>query len=98
MSNEYFVLGIVMFLFVLSVKKYKCLDTLRESIEEYLAEISPQETVEDDDILVLEELRDVVEDFIIRNPEIFSKLTNIKDLIMDFIKKMIYKNLINSLR
>tara|TARA_R110000822_G_scaffold26666_4_gene80206 strand:+ start:498 stop:740 length:243 start_codon:yes stop_codon:yes gene_type:complete len=79
MSNEYFVLGIVMFLFVLSVKKYKCLDTLRESIEEYLAEISPQETVEDDDILVLEELRDVVEDFIIRNPEIFSKLTNIKD-------------------
>tara|TARA_R110002072_G_scaffold4475_1_gene31216 strand:+ start:815 stop:1057 length:243 start_codon:yes stop_codon:yes gene_type:complete len=79
MSNEYFVLGIVMFLFVLSIKKYKCLDTLRESIEEYLAEISPQETVEDDDILVLEELRDVVEDFIIRNPEIFSKLTNIKD-------------------
>tara|TARA_R110002073_G_scaffold4333_5_gene28587 strand:+ start:1423 stop:1665 length:243 start_codon:yes stop_codon:yes gene_type:complete len=79
MSNEYFVLGIVMFLFVLSIKKYKCLDTLRESIEEYLAEISPQETVEDDDILVLEELRDVVEDFVIRNPEIFSKLTNIKD-------------------
>ena len=39
MSNEYFVLGIVMFLFVLSIKKYKCLDTLRESIEEYLAEI-----------------------------------------------------------
>ena len=79
MSNEYFVLGIVMFLFVLSIKKYKCLDTLRESIEEYLAEISPQETVEDDDILVLEELRDVVEDFVVRNPEIFSKLTNIKD-------------------
>tara|TARA_R110002167_G_scaffold89151_2_gene240458 strand:- start:32 stop:274 length:243 start_codon:yes stop_codon:yes gene_type:complete len=79
MSNEYFVLGIVMFLFVLSVKKYKCLDTLRESIEEYLAEISPQETVEDDDILVLEELRDVVEDFVVRNPEIFSKLNTIKD-------------------
>jgi len=79
MSNEYFVLGIVMFLFVLSVKKYKCLDTLRESIEEYLAEISPQETVEDDDIICLEELRDVVEDFVVRNPEIFSKLNTIKD-------------------
>jgi len=55
------------------------LDKLRESIEEYLAEISPQETVEEDDILVLEELRDMVEDFVIRNPEIFSNLNNIKD-------------------
>ena len=79
MDGNYWILGIVMFLFVLSIKKYNCLDKLRESIEEYLAEISPQETVEEDDILVLEELRDMVEDFVIRNPEIFSNLNNIKD-------------------
>tara|TARA_R110000850_G_scaffold135388_3_gene256616 strand:- start:1407 stop:1649 length:243 start_codon:yes stop_codon:yes gene_type:complete len=79
MTNEYLVLGVVIFLFVLSVKKYKCLHTLRESIEEYIAEISPIESVEEDNILVLEELRDMVEDFVVRNPEIFSILNNIKD-------------------
>ena len=79
MDGSYWILGIVTFLFVLSIKKYNCIDKLRESIEEYLAEISPQEVVEEDDILVLEELRDMVEDFVIRNPEIFSNLSNIKD-------------------
>ena len=79
MDGSYWILGIVTFLFVLSVKKYNCIDKLRESIEEYLAEISPQETVEEDDILVLEELRDMIEDFVIRNPEIFSNLNNKKD-------------------
>jgi len=79
MEGNYWILGIVMFLFVLSIKKYKCLDTLRESIEEYIAEISPQETIEDDDLIVLEELRDMVEDFVVRNPEIFSTLNHNKD-------------------
>jgi len=92
--NEVWVLGIVTFLFVLSVKKYNCIDTLREWIEDYLAQISPKEVIEqdssvqdssqdtsavEDDILVLEELRDMVEDFVIRNPEIFSNLNNKKD-------------------
>ena len=82
--NEVWVLGIVTFLFVLSVKKYNCIDTLRESIENYISEISPVKVVEqdssvEDDILVLEELRDMVEDFVIRNPEIFSNLNNKKD-------------------
>tara|TARA_Y100000361_G_C11142580_1_gene335995 strand:- start:361 stop:603 length:243 start_codon:yes stop_codon:yes gene_type:complete len=79
MDGSYWILGIITFLFVLSIKKYNCLDKLRESIEEYLAEISPHETIEEDDILVLEELRDMVEDFVIRNPEIFSNLNNNKD-------------------
>ena len=79
MDGSYWILGIVTFLFILSIKKYNCIDKLRESIEEYIAEISPQEVVEEDDILVLEELRDMVEDFVIRNPEIFSNLSNIKD-------------------
>jgi DNA recombination-dependent growth factor C len=79
MEGNYWILGILTFLFVLSIKKYKCLDTLRESIEEYLSDISPQETVEGDDIIVLEELRDVIEDFVVRNPEIFSGLNHNKD-------------------
>jgi|TARA_R100000388_G_C7168448_1_gene122726 hypothetical protein len=79
MDGSYWILGIITFLFVLSIKKYNCIDKLRESIEEYLAEISPQEVVEEDDILVLEELRDMVEDFVVRNHEIFSSISNIKD-------------------
>ena len=77
--SEYWVFAIITFLFVLSVKKYNCIDKLRESIEEYLAEISPYETVEEDDVLVLEELRDMVEDFVIRNKNLFSQLNNNKD-------------------
>ena len=78
MTNEYWILGIVMFLFVLSIKKYIDIDSLRESIEEYLAEISPLEVIEDEDVIELEELRDMIEDFVIRNPEIFSKVS-VKD-------------------
>lgn len=78
MDNTYWILGILTFLFVLSVKKYNCVFKLRESIMEYLAEISPQEIIEEDDILVLEELRDMVEDFVVRNPDIFSKV-KVKD-------------------
>jgi hypothetical protein len=67
-----------MFLFVLSVKKYIDIDSLRESIEEYLSQISPLEVIEDDDLLELEEMRDMIENYVIRNPEIFSKLS-VKD-------------------
>ena len=78
MEGNYWILGIVMFLFVLSIKKYFDIDSLRESIEEYLAEISPLEVIEDEDVIELEELRDMIEDFVIRNPEIFSKVS-VKD-------------------
>ena len=40
MTSEYWVFAIVTFLFVLSVKKYFDLQSLRESIEEYIAEIA----------------------------------------------------------
>ncbi len=76
MDGSYWILGIVMFLFVLSVKKYNSIDKLRESIEDYIAEISPQEVVEDEDVVALEEIRDIIEDYVIRNPEIFSKLNH----------------------
>jgi hypothetical protein len=76
--DNYWIYGILSFLFVLSFKKYTNLDLLREWIEDYLCKISPQE-VEEEDVIVLEELRDMVEDFVIRNPEIFSNINNNKD-------------------
>ena len=74
MSNEIWVMGILTFLFVLSVKKYVDLDSLRESIEEYLSEISPLAVIEDDDLVELEEIRDMIESYVVRNREIFSKI------------------------
>ena len=79
MTNEFWVFAIVTFLFVLSVKKYKCLDLLRESIEDYLVSVSPCEIEKEEDIVALEEIRDMIEDYVIRNPQIFSNLHNIKD-------------------
>ena len=78
MTNEFWVFAIVTFLFALSVKKYIDLDSLRESIEDYLARVSPKETIEEEDLVGLEEIRDMIEDFVVRNPEIFSRI-NIKD-------------------
>ena len=77
-TNEFWVFAIVTFLFALSVKKYIDLDSLRESIENYLAEVSPEETIEEEDLVGLEEIRDMIEDYVVRNPEIFSRI-NIKD-------------------
>lgn len=79
MTNEWWIFAIVTFLFVLSVKKYNCLDSLREWIEDYLAQISPCEIEKEEDIVALEEIRDMIEDYVIRNPQIFSNLHNIKD-------------------
>lgn len=78
MDINYWVLGISIFLFVLSVKKYVDIDSLRESIENFLDKISPLEVIEDDDVVELEELRDMIEDLVIRNPEIFSRVS-VKD-------------------
>jgi len=74
MDGNYWVLGIVTFLIVLSVNKYVDLYSLRESILEYLAEISPLECVEEDNVVELEEVRDMITDFIISNKEIFYKV------------------------
>ncbi len=83
MTNEWWVFAIVTFLFAVSVKKYNCLDSLREWIEDYLAQISSCEIEQGEpsaeDIVALEEIRDMIEDYVIRNPEIFSNHYNIKD-------------------
>ena len=77
--DSYFNLAIVVFLCILSVYKYTDKEKLRETIQEYLAEISPQEVIEEpDDIVELEDISELVYDFVIRNREIFSKI-KVKD-------------------
>ena len=77
--DSYFSLAIFVFFCILSVYKYTDKEKLRETIQEYLAEISPQEVIEEpDDIVELEEISELVYDFVIRNREIFSKI-KVKD-------------------
>ena len=77
--DSYFSIGIVVFLCILSLYKYTDKEKLRETIEEYLAEISPLEVIEEpDDIVEIEEISELVYDFVIRNREIFSKI-KVKD-------------------
>ncbi len=74
METNYWGLGIVVFLIVLSVVKYNCIDILKESIKDYLREIMPQKTIEkSDDILALEELTEEIAYLIIANKELFFK-------------------------
>lgn len=79
MTNEFWVFAIVTFLFTLSVNKFVDFVSLRESVEDYLAEVSGHEVVEEEGIVELEEIRDMIIDYVIRNPEIFSQLDNKKD-------------------
>ena len=79
-TNEYWVFAIVTFLFALSVNKFVDFVSLRESVEDYIAAISDKEVIEgEEEIVELEEIRDMIIDYVIRNPEIFSQLDNKKD-------------------
>jgi len=72
--DDYLTLGVFVFIVILSVVKYKCIDTLKESIIEYLSEIVPQKTIEkSDDIIALEELTEEIAELIIDNKELFFK-------------------------
>mgnify|MGYP003109699390 FL=1 len=79
MMDEFWVFAVVTFLFTLSVTKFVDFVSLRESVEDYLAEVSGHEVVEEEGISELEEIRDMIIDYVIRNPEIFSQLDNKKD-------------------
>ena len=73
--DDYLCLGVFVFIVILSVVKYKCVDTLKESIIEYLSEIVPQKTIEkSDDIIALEELTEEIATLIIDNKELFLKV------------------------
>ena len=74
MNDNYWVLAVISFLFVLCKIKYESIQCLRECIMEYLSNLSSQEVIEEpDDILELEELTDMITDFIVENKEIFCK-------------------------
>jgi len=78
--NEYWVFAIVTFLFALSVNKFVDFVSLRESVEDYIAAVSDKAVIEgEEDIVALEEIRDMIIDYVIRNPEIFSQIDNKKD-------------------
>ena len=75
--DNYYSIGIAVFLCVLSFIKYSNTGKLKEWIDNFLDRISHSE-VEDDDVVELEEVSDMIYDFVIRNKEIFSRI-KVKD-------------------
>ena len=71
--DTYWSLGIFVFLMILSLVKYTSKEQLSEWIWNYIEEILPRE-VEEDEVVQLEDLHDIISDFIISNQNIFSKI------------------------
>tara|TARA_R100000541_G_scaffold58297_1_gene69353 strand:+ start:2386 stop:2655 length:270 start_codon:yes stop_codon:yes gene_type:complete len=72
--DNFWSIGIAVFLCVLSFVKYTDTDQLKAWIEDFLCRISPLEVIEEEDVVELDEITDIISDFVIRNQEIFSKL------------------------
>ena len=70
MYDNYWILGIITFLFVLCKVKYENLECLKECIMDYLSQINPKEKQEEE----LEKLTDMIAAFIIENKELFCSL------------------------
>jgi hypothetical protein len=77
MDNTYWILAVTIFLSFLSLIKYTNKEQLRDWIEDYVDRVLPRE-VEEEEIVELEEVQDMIYDFVIRNKEIFSKI-KVKD-------------------
>ena len=73
MSN-FWSIGIAVFLCVLSFIKYSDKEQLKQWIENFLEKISPLEEIEEQEVVELEEVSDMIFDFVISNHEIFSKI------------------------
>lgn len=69
--DDYLSLGIFVFIVILSVIKYKCINTLKESIMDFLSQIIPAEKQKTDDVIALEELTDEIATLILSNKELF---------------------------
>jgi hypothetical protein len=76
--NNFWSIGIAVFLCVLSFIKYTDKEQLKEWIENFLERISPLEEIEEEEVIEIEEIKDIIFDFVIRNKEIFSKI-KVKD-------------------
>ena len=81
--DNYWNLAIYVFLIILCVFKYNSRKELRDWIEKYIKqcilivnEIYPKkiEDKADEKIVELEEIQDIIYDFVIKNQEIFSKI------------------------
>ncbi len=78
MDNTYWVLAVTIFLSFLSLVKYTNKEQLRDWIEDYVDRVLPREVEEPEEVVELEEVQDMIYDFVIRNKEIFSKI-KVKD-------------------
>jgi hypothetical protein len=76
--DNFWSIGIAIFLCVLSFIKYSDKEQLKEWIENFLERISPLEVIEEESVVELEEVSDMIYDFVIRNQKIFSKI-KVKD-------------------
>ena len=76
--DNFWSIGIAVFLCVLSFIKYTDHEQLRDWIEDFLCRISGLEVIEEEDILELEEVQDIIFDFIVRNKDLFSRI-KVKD-------------------
>ena len=72
--DTYWSLGIFVFLMILSIIKYTNKEQLRDLIEDYVDRILPREVEEPEDFIELEEIQDMIYDFVIRNQNIFSRI------------------------
>jgi hypothetical protein len=74
MDNNYIGSMFFVFLVILSITKYNCINKLRENITEYLSDCISKKTIEEpDEIIEIEELTDILTDLIIKNKKLFYK-------------------------
>ena len=78
MDNTYWILAVTIFLSFLSLVKYANKEQLRDWIEDYVDRVLPREVEEPEEVVELEEIQDMIYDFVIRNQNIFSKI-KVKD-------------------
>jgi hypothetical protein len=71
MDNTYWVLAITIFLSFLSLVKYTNKEQLRDWIEDYVDRVLPREVEEPEEVVELEEVQDMIYDFVIRNQRNF---------------------------
>lgn len=77
-NNTYWILAITIFLSILSLYKYTDKQQLREWIENYVDKVLPRKVEEPEEVVELEEIQDMIFDFVVRNKNIFSRV-NLKD-------------------
>ena len=83
MDNTYWILAVTIFLSFLSLVKYTNKEQLRDWIEDYVDRVLPREVEQaeqPDEVVELEEVQDMIYDFVIRNKEIFSKI-KVKEIL-----------------